>query len=471
MVHINRIASPKCRHSFQRAALMRIHSRLAATMLLTTASITHAQTQTADGVDALLRGEYQRAAEILKPIAERSPRPDHVAEFFMGTLYENGQGVEADTIRACALYVRASSESTSPFGVQASALVRRFRGSLSREAFEDCTLLASSGFDHGFQSVTFTLETGHWIAWDLRGYTIGYNGKSKRTETVLLTNGAVFLPLQHTELSVGPLRSTRRHFIEIFTWIPNNDRQAWTLLWRLFEVVRDNLVTITTEQLVTISGQQPPLGRSFDVRQWAGLRVNDGGDPEWAVLDRANPRSAVISSEADRLAERERDRARSDAEARVDWNRVLDVHRTPSLSYADANGCGHVFLFGWSEDRTEFITVRADKDVLQLSTTPQTFDAASQQNGLEVMLHVYERPTHSQFCTDIGMPAVPEETWRATRGTITIELTAPGVRTPSPFMYRATVRIVGAEFVNPSGTRVRQERPITLTAIVGWVAG
>jgi hypothetical protein len=109
--------------------------------------------------------------------------------------------------------------------------------------------------------------------------------------------------------------------------------------------------------------------------------------------------------------------------------------------------------------------------VLQLSTTPQTFDAAAQQNGLEVMLHVYERPTHSQFCTDIGMPAVPEETWRATRGTITIELTAPGVRTPSPFMYRATVRIVGAEFVNPSGTRVRQERPITLTAIVGWVAG
>jgi hypothetical protein len=449
---------------------MRIHSRLAAAMLLTTASITHAQTQTADGVEALLRGEYQRAAEILKPIAERSPRPDHVAEFFMGTLYENGQGVEADAIRACALYVRASSESTSPFGVQASALVRRFRGSLSREAFEDCTLLASSGFDHGFQPVTFTLEPGHWVAWDLRGYTIGYNGRTKRTETVLLTNGAVFLPLQHTELSVGPLRSTRRHFMEIFTWIPNTDRQSWTLLWRLFEVVRDNLVAVTTEQLVTVSAQQPPLGPSFDVRQLVGLRVNDDGDPEWAVLGQTNPRNAVIPSEADRLAQRERDRGRSEAAARVDWNRVLDVHRTPGLNYADALGCGHVFLFGWSEDRTEFITVRADKNLLQLSTTPQTFDAASQQNGLEVMLHVYEQPTHSQFCTDISMPAVAEETWRATRGTITIELSAPGVGTGS-FTYRATVRIVGAEFVNASGTRVRLERPITLTAIVGWVAG
>jgi hypothetical protein len=452
---------------------MRIRARLAAIVLLTAASIAHAQTQTADGVDALLRGEYQRAVEILRPIAERSPRPDHVAEFFMGTLYENGFGVPVDAMRACALYVRASSDGTSPFAAQANALVRLFWGSLSREAFEECSLLASIGFDHGFQPVTFTLEPEHWIEWDVSGYTISYNGKSRRTQALLAQNGAVFLPLQHTVLSVGPLRSIRRHFIEMFSWIPNNDRQAWTLHWRLFEVVRDNLIAVTTEQLVTISAQKPPLGPSFDVRQLVSLRVNDGGDPEWAVLDSANPRSAVIPSEADRLAERERDRARSEAEARVDWNRVLDVHRTPTLNYAaDANGCGHVFLFGWSEDRTEFITVRADKEVLQLSTLSQTFDAAVQQSGLEVMLHVYERPARPPFCTDIVMPgAVAEETWRATRGTITIELTAPGVRTPSPFTYRATVRIVGAEFVNPSGTRVRQERPITLTAIVGWVAG
>jgi hypothetical protein len=451
---------------------MRIRARLAAIGLLTTASIAHAQTQTADGVDALLRGEYQRAAEILKPIAERSPRPDHVAEFFMGMLYDNGQGVEADAIRACAMYVRASSESTSPFGVQASALVRLFRGSHSREAFEDCTLLASIGFDHRFQPVTFTLEPDHWIAWDAGGYTISYKGTSRRSQGIFGRNGPVYLPLQHAVLSVGPLRSIRRHFIEMFTWTPNNDRQAWTLEWTLFEVVRDNLMAVTSQQLETIPGQQPPSSTSFDARQLVSLRVNDGGDPEWAVLSTANPRSAVIPSEADRLAQRERERARSEAEARVDWNRVVDIRRTPSLSYADAGGCGHVFVYGSSEDRTEIITVSADKVLLQLSTLPQTFDLATQLNGLEVIVHVYERPARPEFCNDLHRPgaAVAEETWRATRGTITIELTAPGVGTGS-FTYRATVRIVGAEFVNASGTRVRQERPITLSAIVGWVAG
>jgi hypothetical protein len=259
----------------------------------------------------------------------------------------------------------------------------------------------------------------------------------------------------------------------MFTWTPNNERQVWSLSWTLFEVVRDDLIAVTSQQLVTIPGQQPPSSTSFDARQLVSLRVNDGGDPEWAVLGTANPQTAVIPSEADRLAQRERELARSEAEARVDWNRVVDVHRTPSLSYADAGGCGHVFLYGSSEDRIEIITVSADKVQLQLSTLPQTFDLATQLNGLEVIVHVYERPARPDFCSDLHTPGATaaEEKWRATRGTITIELSVPGVRTPSPTTYRATVRIVGTEFVNASGTRVRPERPITLTAIVGWVAG
>jgi hypothetical protein len=452
---------------------MRTRASLTAGVLLTAASVAHAQTRTADGVDALLRGEYQRAAEILRPIAERSPQPDHVAEFFMGTLYENGLGVPADAIRACAMYVRAFSDSTSPFGAQADALVRLFRGSLPTAAFEDCTLLASIGFDHGFQPVTFTLEQGHWIAWDLRGATITYDGRDKRIKTPLATNGAVFLPLLHTELSVGPLRSTRRHFIEVFTWKPDSQRQSWLLSWMLFEVVRDNLVNVTAEELVKASGQEPPIDPAFDVRRIVQLRVTEGGDPEWVVLNEANPRRAIIESEADRQAERERERARSEAEAKVDWTRVLDIRRTPGLTFADANGCGHVFLYGWSEDRTEAIAVRADKDVLQLSPTPQTFDIASLQTGLEVMIHVYERPARSMpFCSDLRLlPPEPEETWRGTGGTVTIHLSPSGVRSEAAFMYRATIRIDGAEFVNTSGVRVRQARPITLTAIVGWVSG
>jgi hypothetical protein len=121
----------------------------------------------------------------------------------------------------------------------------------------------------------------------------------------------------------------------------------------------------------------------------------------------------------------------------------------------------------------EAITVRADKGPLQLSTTPKTFDIAAQSPGLELVLHVYARPVWSwPFCTDVRtLPEAPEETWRATRGVVTIELSPPGVRAAVPFEYRATIRIVGAEFINGSGVRAKQGQPITLTAIVGWLAG
>ncbi len=67
--------------------------------------------------------------------------------------------------------------------------------------------------------------------------------------------------------------------------------------------------------------------------------------------------------------------------------------------------------------------------------------------------------------------AMPEETWRATRGSITIELSPPGIRASAPFLYRATIRLVGAEFVNSAGVRVQERQPITLTALVGGFAG
>ena len=102
---------------------MRRRVFLVASALMIAVSPPRGQTSTADGVDAFVRGDYQRAADILKPIAELSPQPDHVAEFFMAALYETGHGVPVDAVRACALYTRASVDHSSPFGVQASAVL------------------------------------------------------------------------------------------------------------------------------------------------------------------------------------------------------------------------------------------------------------------------------------------------------------------------------------------------------------
>ena len=67
-----------------------------------------AQTSTADAIDAFVRGDYQRAAEILKPVTDRWPgKVDEVATFFMAALYENGLGMPQDVVRACALRFRS----------------------------------------------------------------------------------------------------------------------------------------------------------------------------------------------------------------------------------------------------------------------------------------------------------------------------------------------------------------------------
>jgi hypothetical protein len=135
-------------------------------------------------------------------------------------------------------------------------------------------------------------------------------------------------------------------------------------------------------------------------------------------------------------------------------------------------------VYGWSDDRTEMITVRADKQLLNLSTTPASFDLARQTATIEAVIHVYALPRgNQQFCSDVGSPIAAgpgglDEAWRAVAGTITIELSPPGVRARSPHLYRATVRLTNGEFVNGSGARVRQSQPITLSAVVGgWVGG
>jgi hypothetical protein len=117
--------------------------------------------------------------------------------------------------------------------------------------------------------------------------------------------------------------------------------------------------------------------------------------------------------------------------------------------------------------------MRADKDVLQLSTAARTFDLAAQGTDFELLVHVFERAVRSwPFCNDVrSANDRPPETWRATGGTVTIELSPLGVLARSPHLYRATIRVVGAEFVNATGGRVRQVRPITLTAFVGGYIG
>lgn len=447
---------------------MRLQVLCLAAAVGTAGAVLDAQTNTADGVAAFARADYERAAEILKPLAEGWPQPgDPVAQLFMAMMYEGGYGVPTDAIRACALY-GLGTIGNSPFHIQALKLGQRLRQSLGAEEREECRFLQDIGFDHRFQPATFALESPDSIAIDLRSTTITYQGKQRRIDRFIQTTpGVTFLPIEHTRLLTGPARATPRHYIEVLSWFPSQ-RNTWVLRWSLSEVVRDNLLPVTSGEITRVSGPRPPASSSFDLRELVQLVVNASGVPEWTILTGPDARSQGIPSDAEREEIAGLERARRVADAGVDWTRGMDSSRSPSMTYSDANGCGNVRLYGWSLDRGETISVAINQDLVSI-TPGGVVTLTLPHPGVDIEVQVYDRPRRSlPFCTDVNVAdGAHLETWTAIAGTVTIELSPRGVRTLQPDLYRATVRIADAELISATGIRMRRTPAVALAAVVG----
>ena len=429
------------------------------------------QVSSADGIVVLAHGDHLRAIEILKPIAEDWRSTDTAAQFFMAGLYESGRGVPVDPLRACALYARASSNVESPFGRQAFSLLGVLSGR-GDEFFVECQLLAMVGLGHRFEPISFELGPGHSVEWTLQAATVTYEGRTRRHEVPYAVPGTRFLPLRHTELNTGPARALARHFVEVFMWAPSGRSGPWELRWHVFEIVRDDLIRVgPLDPLVNVDGENPPSSESFDVREYGVLRVDDEGNPEWAVLKGSHPHSERIESDAERREVRAAEVARDAALKNTDWSRRPDVNRQPSLTYTDAEGCGQVQVYGWTGDRTETIIVRAAASDLAPSAPSLTYDLTRDLMNISVETRVYAAPQHQfYFCSHVQVlehPPQASETWQAVAGTVTIELSAPGVRARSPQSRRATVTLSNLVLRNSVGTTVKPPRPIRLTAIVG----
>ena len=288
--------------------------------------------------------------------------------------------------------------------------------------------------------------------------------------------GARFLPLQHTELATGPNRTLTRHFIEVFVWEPTGRSEGWNLRWHLFEVVRDQIVRVdTVESLATVEGEAPPARDTIDVREYAVVRVGDAGHVEWAVLKGPHRQTQQIESDAERREVRDADGARAAAMKRVDWDDRHDVYRQPAMTYVDAEGCGHIQVYGWTADRAEALVVRVGGEELSLSTQPATFDLSRAPVNISVEAHVYATPQRQfSFCSDMVLhesDSIGPEKWRAVAGTIRVELSPPGIRARAPHLRRATVTLTDLVLQNSTGARVRVSRPVRLTAIVGSMGG
>jgi hypothetical protein len=461
---------------------MRVRVFLTVALITAVVRSVSSQTRTADGVVALARGDYQRAVEILKPIAENWRSKDTVAQFFMAGLYETGHGVPADSLRACALYARAAGNHDSPFGRQAVPLFRALTSGRGLQFDHECQRLANVGFDTAFEPVTFDLGPGHFVEWTSSNASVTYEGRTNSHPIDLAQAGARFLPPQHTQLGTGPTRALSRHFVEVVFWSPawkaNQWTGQWNLQWHVFEIVRDEIIRIDTppDPLVTVGGDVPPSADAFNVRDYAVVRVDQDGNAEWAVLKGSHARSERIETDAERREEREVSLARDAALKKVDWKRRSDVHRQPLMTYAESDGCGLIQVYGWTPNRDEAIVVRANTQELGLTTGSVMFDLARNSSTISIDTYVYEAALRSfDFCSDIRMPRGPDaigpEVWRAIAGSISIELSPPGVRARRPSERRATVTLTNMVLRNAAGTVVKVPGPIRLSAIVGWFLG
>jgi hypothetical protein len=213
-------------------------------------TVVSAQSSTADGVQAIVRGDYAAAVRILTPLAEDFGEPDPLAQFFLATIYDSGRGAPVDQIRACGLFLRAAVGG-NPLANQSRSLAAKTQ---EMSALMSTMCVEASAWPWGTPVPTrVTLAVDHWVVFDASGATVGYQGQERRAPLRLGGPGYVYLPLRHTALQVTAPAEMRRDFIELFNWHPmdHSDTPTWALGWMLYEVVDADVVLITGDARVS----------------------------------------------------------------------------------------------------------------------------------------------------------------------------------------------------------------------------
>jgi hypothetical protein len=251
-----------------------------------------AQSTTEAGIRAALQGDYQAAGRILRPLADDA-RPDPVAQFFLGILYDTGQGVQRDMGRACALFLR-SSAAPHPFSEQAAGIAAQMRELLGDGASMLC--VAEERW-RGGPPQSFTIGPDHRIVFADTSVRV-FDGDREQSTSIRMPPGPGFLPIEYSPLDVTSPRALRRHFFHWFQWLPDTpaNPSSWTLGWMLSEVVHEQWNIVASERnLAEVKGATPPS--PDDLTNLVRLRVNASGQAE-VTIGGMVPRTEVIPLQA-----------------------------------------------------------------------------------------------------------------------------------------------------------------------------
>ena len=257
--------------------------------MMPVATTAAAQSTTEDGIRAVLRGDYQAAARILKPLADGATQPDPAAQFFLALLYHSGLGVKPDHLRACGLFMKVAARD-QPFSAQSAALAESMREQFGAGA----SLCIGDERWQGGPPQSFFLGPEHRVVFADTSITVTYRDQDERILQKLPT-GATFLPVQHTPLAVTQPLAARRDFFQLFHWRPDaaGNPSSWTLGWWLCEVVGSQWFGFAGEEnLLVVRGATPPA--LPDATSLVVLRPNVRGEAEYSILSGPSPRSEVI---------------------------------------------------------------------------------------------------------------------------------------------------------------------------------
>ena len=157
---------------------MRVSIRTLLVCVLTLIAVpAAAQSTTEDGIRAFVRGDYQAAGRILKPLADDPARPDPVAQFFLAVLHHTGRGVVRDESRACSLFMRAAAREHA-FTEQSATLAAFMRELMGDGAALLC--VADERWQGG-PPASFVLGPDHRIVFADTSITVTHGDKEQRS--------------------------------------------------------------------------------------------------------------------------------------------------------------------------------------------------------------------------------------------------------------------------------------------------
>lgn len=146
---------------------------------------------------------------------------------------------------------------------------------------------------------------------------------------------------------------------------------------------------------------------------------------------------------------------------------------TGSTFTQNAKGCGAFFVYKFNADKDLSITVRGDRDALNLNTSEQEFELGNAAD-LSVKVAQFNKSAPDFYCNDIVEEGAAEKihSWDGINGTVRIQITEDSISVSEyELIYKVSVKIEDVEFMDSNGNTQEVDAVEFSDVRVGWLPG